>query len=149
MIDDDSFIITSPKWRYSIDEQYFSAPNSHAQISFPINQRSSDNLRQMTIQATHRDSYQDEPLSSLHNLFFHKHHRNSIAEKFYDNNLPRLSLRSISYGFGLEDKTRTRKQIQQDTIISSSNYRLPANKIELDINQQEIIRHSGSLKRKM
>jgi hypothetical protein len=113
---DISGVLISPKWRHSIDEQHLSSYNS-------------DDKPQMTM---HTNSYQDEPLSSFNNLFFRKHHRNSTVDKFYDNNLP---LRSISYGFDLGSKTRTRETIQQDTRISSVNYRLPANKIELDRNQ--------------
>jgi len=113
---DISGVLISPKWRHSIDEQHLSSYDS-------------DDKPQMTM---HKNSYQDEPLSSFNNLFFRKHHRNSTVDKFYDNNLP---LRSISYGFDLGSKTRARETVQQDTRISSVNYRLPANKIELDRNQ--------------
>jgi hypothetical protein len=127
LTENDSSMITSPKWRASIDEQH----DSHARISLPSNQRSSDDLHQILINAIHRNSYQDEPISSL----IRKHH------------LSRLSLHSISYDFGLGKRTRqtidNQKKIQQENI----SYRLPSNKIELDKNQQEIIRRSGSLKK--
>lgn len=57
-----------------------------------------------------------------------------------DSNLSRLSLRSISYGFGLGRKISDQKKLQ----ISH----LPSNKIELDLNQQDFIHHNGSFKRK-
>jgi hypothetical protein len=94
-----------------------------------------------------RNSYQDEPISSL----IRKRPQNSIVDIHQPNNLSRLSLRSISYAFG--PGTKTWKTIHQEnktvheTLTSSPNYRLPANKIELDLTQQEIIRRSGSFKK--
>jgi hypothetical protein len=63
------------------------------------------------------------------------------------NHRSRLSLRSISYGFGLE--TKPRQTIPDETISPSLNYQLPSNKIELDLNQQEIIRRMGSFKKSL
>lgn len=136
LTDNASFFLLSPNWRRSLDEHHV----SHSQLSFPTNQRFSDTLHDTTVPTS---SYQDEPLST----FFRKHHRNSAVEKLYDNNRSRLSLRSISYGFGLAKKPR--QTTEHNQIISSSNYRLPSNKIELDMNQQEIIRPNESLKRQM
>ncbi len=99
-------------------------------------------MHQIIINTLCKNSYQDEPSSSL----IRKRHQNSVVNIHDDNHLSRLSLRSISYGFGLG--TKTWKTIpNQKQINSSPNYRLPANKIELDQNQQEIIRRTSSLKK--
>ena len=101
-----SLVITSPKWRPSIDE---TPVDSHQRMSKLIR----------------KNSHSDEPISP----FTHPNH------------LSRLSLRSISYGFGLG--TKTRKNIPPDQPIA---YHLPSNKIELDLTQQELIRRTGSFK---
>jgi hypothetical protein len=106
---------------YTVIPPNDSSLDSHRKFSLPPNQHSLDDLRQRIINVIRTNSYQDELFSSL----TRKHH--------YDNHLSRLSLRSISYGFDLGTKT---------THISS-----PPNKIELDINQHEIIRSIESLKK--
>jgi hypothetical protein len=152
IIDDEPILLASPKWHPSIDEEHF---DSRAQFSLPTNQRSSDDLRQMIMQVIRRNSYQDGQKhdESAHNLIYRKRHRNSTTDISHENNKARLSLRSISYGFSLGTKTwsnlHDRNKMPYENMISSSpNYRLPANKIELDINQQDTIRRTGSFKRK-
>ncbi|CAF2805243.1 unnamed protein product [Rotaria sp. Silwood2] len=156
-VEDDSLVLSSPKWRASLDEQQFSSLNSHIQSSLRTNQYSSDDLHQIKLKSKHTNSYQneqkyDEYLSSLNNTFVHKRQQYSFIDITHENNLSRLSLRSISYGFGLGIKTwrsiYDEKNLQHKNMLSLSNYHLPSNKIELDINQQEIIRRTGSFKRK-
>ncbi|CAF2870385.1 unnamed protein product [Rotaria sp. Silwood2] len=156
-VEDDSLVLSSRKWRPSIDEQQFSSLNSHIQSSLRTNQYSSDDLHQIKLKSKHTNSYQneqkyDEYLSSLNNTFVHKRQQYSFIDITHENNLSRLSLRSISYGFGLGIKTwrsiHEEKNLQHKNMLSLSNYHLPSNKIELDINQQEIIRRTGSFKRK-
>lgn len=53
-----------------------------------------------------------------------------------ENRHSRLSVRSISYGFGVDTKK-----------LPHENYHLPANKFALDLNQQDILRRTSSLKR--
>ncbi|CAF5032444.1 unnamed protein product, partial [Rotaria socialis] len=64
-----------------------------------------------------------------------------------NSHMPRLSQRSVSYGFDLGIKT-WQSIHDERTGISSSSYYLPPNKIELDKNQQEMIRRTLSFKRK-
>ncbi|CAF1067325.1 unnamed protein product [Rotaria sordida] len=144
-IEDNSFILSSPKWCPSLDEQQFSSLNL------------SNDLHQIKLQPKRINSYlneqkYDEYLSLLNNTSFHKHQQYSFVDITNENNLSRLSLHSISYGFGLGIKTwksiYDEKNFQHKTILSSSNYHLPSNKIELDRNQQEMIRRTGSFKRK-
>ena len=98
------FILTSPQWRPSLDEEH------------------QDNLRQSINKLIHI------PLSPI----------------IPRNHLSRLSLRSIFYGFDLGTKTRNKHHL-----TSSPTYHLPANKFELDLNQQEIIRRTGSFKKSL
>lgn len=101
-----SLVITSPKWRPSVDE-------SQSKLN----------------KSLRKSSHADEPFSSF-------------------TRLSRFSLHSISYGFGLG--TKIRKSTPPDANLSPANtYRLPSNKIELDSNQQELLRRSGSLKKSM
>ncbi|CAM4823942.1 unnamed protein product [Rotaria magnacalcarata] len=76
--------------------------------------------------------------------------RRSIDEQHLsspNSHIPRLSQRSVSYGFGPGIKT-WRSIHDEKNRISSSSYYLPPNKIELDKNQQEMIRRTLSFKRK-
>ena len=72
-----------------------------------------------------------------------KQPQNSIVNL---HDLSRLSVHSISYGFGL--RTKTWKKISQErSLTPSPNYRLPSNKIELDRDQQENIRRMSTFKK--
>ncbi|CAF1219020.1 unnamed protein product [Rotaria sp. Silwood1] len=130
-VEDNSFVLSSPTWRPSIDEQQLPSLNSHIQNSFRTNQHS---------------------LSSLKNTLAYKRQQYSFVDITHEINRSQLSLRSISYGFGLGIKTwksiHVEKNLQHKNMLSLSNYHLPSNKIELDINQQEIIRRTKSFKRK-
>lgn len=59
--------------------------------------------------------------------------------------LSRLSLHSISYGFG--GGIKARQSTPSDQLSPGNTYRLPSNKIELDSNQQELLRRSGSFRK--
>ena len=100
------------------------------------NQRQSDEFRQLIRQTLRNNVY---PVESL-------------------NDFQRFSVRrSISYGFGFgSTRTPTTNPTDGQSVgiapaeqtIISPNYRLPSNKIDLDINEEHFIRRAGSLKRK-
>lgn len=90
-----------------------------------FNQRQSDDFRQLVRQTVR---------NSVHSL---------------DENFVSLPRRSVSYGFGLGIKpSQDAAATAAEPTIISPNYRLPSNKIDLEMNEEHFIRRAGSLKRK-
>ena len=134
--------IFSPKWRTSLDERRPSSVDSRPRSSLASYARPSEDLRQIIMQAIRTNSYPDG----------NKRQANSLIDLHHENHAGRLSQRSISYGFGLGTKTwpsiTERTKSQSETITTTPTYRLPSNKIDLDLTQQDLIRRTGSFKRK-
>lgn len=134
--------IFSPKWRTSLDERRPSSVDSRPRSSLASYPRPSEDLRQIIMQAIRTNSYPDG----------NKRQANSMIDLNHENHGGRLSQRSISYGFGLGTKTwpsiTERTKSQAETITTTPTYRLPSNKIDLDLTQQDLVRRTGSFKRK-
>lgn len=153
--------IGSPQWRTSLDERPYSSLDSRTRASISNPQRSSDEMRQLIMQTIRNSVHAngtktEENFTSFNNLFFRRRPGNSMLDLNQENNLNRVSLRSISYGFGLGTKTWSNaldppvpsSSTPMEPTVISPNYRLPSNKIDLDVNQESFIRLPGSLKRK-
>ena len=93
----------------------------------------------------------EEIFSTVENRSFRRQPRSSLFDFQQDSiSMARSSIRSIVHGFGLGTRNRTRTTNDQDRTRSETapNYRLPSNKIDLDVNENDLIRRSTIMKRK-
>jgi hypothetical protein len=137
-----SHVIMSPTWRSSFDEQLSPSTESRIRAS-PTNVRySSDEMRHLIIRSIGTNSLPNQTFTSFNSFLNRQRHGHSMIELNQESNRTRLSARSISYGFGLATGTRPTSVEQQKILFDSNNispnYRLPANKIDLNLHQHNI-----------